>query len=106
MAGRHCVGWHAKDAFRAQRVAAYHLLWPPSPLPLSPVVAAEPASHLCVMSDLARLIIQHYEQHAIAWDADRRCGGWNDKHWHVRFIRRLPRPARVLDLGCGSGWPV
>jgi SAM-dependent methyltransferase len=58
------------------------------------------------MSDLARLIIQHYEQHAIAWDADRRRGGWNDKLWHERFMTLLPRPARVLDLGCGSGWPV
>jgi SAM-dependent methyltransferase len=70
------------------------------------VAAAKPASHLCVMRDLARLIIQHYEQHAFAWDADRRRGAWNDKLWHDRFMTRLPRPARVLDLGCGSGWPV
>jgi SAM-dependent methyltransferase len=58
------------------------------------------------MRDLARLIIQHYEQHAIAWDADRRRGGWNDKLRHERFRTQLSGPARVLDLGCGSGWPV
>jgi len=69
-------------------------------------VAGEAVSYLCFMRDLARLIIQHYERHALAWDADRRRSAWNDKLWHERFMAHLPRPARVLDLGCGSGWPV
>jgi SAM-dependent methyltransferase len=58
------------------------------------------------MSDLARQIMQHYERHALARDADRRRSAWNDKLWHERFMAQIPRPARVLDLGCGSGWPV
>src|SRR5262245_32651402 len=58
------------------------------------------------MRDLAQLIIPHYERHALAWDADRRRSGWNDKLWYARFMAQMPRPARVLDLGCGSGWPV
>ncbi|HET7803908.1 MAG TPA: class I SAM-dependent methyltransferase [Pseudolabrys sp.] len=58
------------------------------------------------MSDLADRIPGHYEKHAVAWDADRRDGGWNDKRWHDRFIGALPKSARVLDLGCGGGIPV
>jgi trans-aconitate methyltransferase len=58
------------------------------------------------MNDLARRIIGHYERHAAAWDADRRSSAWNDKPWHDRFIGSLPKDATVLDLGCGSGWPV
>ena len=48
----------------------------------------------------------HYKRHAHAWDADRRAAVWNDRPWHDRFIAALPRPANVLDLGCGSGSPV
>jgi 2-polyprenyl-3-methyl-5-hydroxy-6-metoxy-1,4-benzoquinol methylase len=55
---------------------------------------------------LADRIIDHYERHACNWDADRRKAAWNDKPWHERFIGTLPRAARVLDLGCGSGAPV
>ena len=58
------------------------------------------------MMNLANRIIDHYERHAHAWDADRRAAVWNDKPWHDRFIAALPRPANVLDLGCGSGSPV
>lgn len=58
------------------------------------------------MSDLARGIIEHYERHAVAWDVDRSRSAWNDKHWHERFLQALPEQASVLDLGCGSGWPV
>lgn len=58
------------------------------------------------MQEPADSIIDHYERHARAWDADRRRAGWNDKPWHDRFIAALPSGANVLDLGCGSGSPV
>ncbi|MBR0871091.1 class I SAM-dependent methyltransferase [Bradyrhizobium tropiciagri] len=58
------------------------------------------------MHDDANGIIDHYERHALAWDADRRAAGWNDRPWHDRFIAALPRVAAVLDLGCGAGTPV
>jgi SAM-dependent methyltransferase len=58
------------------------------------------------MQEAADRIIDHYERHARAWDADRCMAGWNDKPWHDRFIAELPRAANILDLGCGSGSPV
>jgi SAM-dependent methyltransferase len=58
------------------------------------------------MREPANRIIDHYERHARAWDADRRAAVWNDKPWHDRFIAALPKGASVLDLGCGSGAPV
>ena len=58
------------------------------------------------MSDPADLIIEHYERHAVSWDADRRAASWNDKVWIDRFIGLLPAGAAVLDLGCGGGEPV
>jgi hypothetical protein len=42
------------------------------------------------MAQLADRIAQHYERHAIAWDADRRKSGWNDEIWYARFIEALP----------------
>ncbi len=54
----------------------------------------------------AEQIPQIYERHALAWDADRNRGTWNDKRWHDQFIACLTPGARVLDLGCGSGMPV
>jgi trans-aconitate methyltransferase len=51
-------------------------------------------------------MIEHYERHAIAWDADRRNSDWNDKRWHDHFIEALPENGTVLDLGCGGGSPV
>jgi SAM-dependent methyltransferase len=58
------------------------------------------------MQDKANQIIDHYERHAMAWDADRRSAEWNDRPWHDRFIHALRDGADVLDLGCGSGFPV
>jgi SAM-dependent methyltransferase len=58
------------------------------------------------MQEAADRIVDHYERHARAWDADRRRAAWNDKPWHDRFIAMLPCGAGILDLGCGSGSPV
>jgi trans-aconitate methyltransferase len=58
------------------------------------------------MNELAERIIDHYERHALDWDADRHNAGWNDKPWHEHFVAALPKGASVLDLGCGSGSPV
>jgi SAM-dependent methyltransferase len=58
------------------------------------------------MTDLSERIISHYERHALAWDADRRNAGWNDKRWLDRFVEALPHGATILDLGCGSGEPI
>ena len=58
------------------------------------------------MTHPADIIVAHYEKHALAWEADRRNSGWNDRVWHDRFIENLPAGARVLDLGCGAACPV
>jgi SAM-dependent methyltransferase len=58
------------------------------------------------MTDLADLIIRHYQRHAVEWDRDRQNNKWNDRVWHERFVDSLPKRASVLDLGCGSGHPV
>ncbi|MBY0559048.1 class I SAM-dependent methyltransferase [Hyphomicrobium sp.] len=58
------------------------------------------------MTDLSERIIGHYERHALAWDADRRNAGWNDKRWLDQFVEALPRGAAILDLGCGAGEPI
>jgi predicted TPR repeat methyltransferase len=47
-----------------------------------------------------------YERFAVEWDTDRNKAGWNDKHWHDRFVQWLAAGSTVLDLGCGSGLPV
>ncbi len=58
------------------------------------------------MGNLSDEIIPLYQRHGLAWDADRRASGWNDRAWHERFAAHLPRHASVLDLGCGGGDPV
>ena len=58
------------------------------------------------MSDVAKLIVGHYERHALAWDADRRAAAWNDKGWIDRFMNLVAAGGSVLDLGCGGGRPV
>ena len=58
------------------------------------------------MEDSANRIVDHYERHALSWDADRRAADWIDQPFIERFLRYLPRGATVLDLGCGGGSPV
>jgi len=58
------------------------------------------------MSNPAEDIISHYERNALAFEADRRNGRWNERPWHERFVEGLPEAAAVLDLGCGAGCPV
>ena len=58
------------------------------------------------MINLASRVVGHYEEHATEWDTERQNSPWNDKVWHDRFIDRLGRGAKVLDLGCGSGRPI
>jgi SAM-dependent methyltransferase len=58
------------------------------------------------MEDAANRIADHYERHALSWDADRRAATWIDQPFIERFLGFLPRGAAVLDLGCGGGSPV
>jgi trans-aconitate methyltransferase len=58
------------------------------------------------MDDDANRIVDHYERHALSWDADRRAAGWIDKPYIDRFLSFLPPGTTVLDLGCGGGSPV
>jgi trans-aconitate methyltransferase len=59
-----------------------------------------------MMEDDASRIVEHYERHALSWDADRHAAGWSDKPFIERFLGLLPQGATVLDLGCGGGSPV
>jgi hypothetical protein len=63
-------------------------------------------SELPPLQNFAERIVDHYQRHAHEWDADRRMASWNDKPWHDRFVAAPPEGAAVLDLGCGSGFPV
>jgi cyclopropane fatty-acyl-phospholipid synthase-like methyltransferase len=58
------------------------------------------------MEDAAKRIADHYERHALSWDADRRAAAWVDKPCIERFLGLLQEGTRVLDLGCGGGSPV
>lgn len=60
----------------------------------------------------AHRIIGLYDEKAESWIADRgrdlRRGGpgVDEAGWLDRFTATLPPGARILDAGCGSGWPV
>ena len=58
------------------------------------------------LEDVANRIVDHYERHALSWDADRRAAGWIDRPFIERFLGLLPPDTSVLDLGCGGGSPV
>jgi 2-polyprenyl-3-methyl-5-hydroxy-6-metoxy-1,4-benzoquinol methylase len=58
------------------------------------------------VEDTASRIVDHYERHALSWDADRRAADWLDRAFIERFLGFLSKGATVLDLGCGGGSPV
>src|ERR1700677_378934 len=58
------------------------------------------------VEDAASRIVDHYERHALSWDADRNAADWLDRPFVERFLGFLSKGATVLDLGCGGGSPV
>lgn len=54
----------------------------------------------------ARNVLGLYERHAAAWEADRRLTDFAEQAWLDRWIELLPAGGRVLDIGCGFGWPI
>jgi 2-polyprenyl-3-methyl-5-hydroxy-6-metoxy-1,4-benzoquinol methylase len=58
------------------------------------------------VEDAASRIVNHYERHALSWDADRNAADWLDRPFVERFLGFLSKGATVLDLGCGGGSPV
>ncbi|MEX0349098.1 MAG: trans-aconitate 2-methyltransferase [Paracoccaceae bacterium] len=57
------------------------------------------------LSSLARKTQQVYERNA-EWFAQNRPKALVERPWLDRFMERLPVPADILDLGCGSGHPI
>lgn len=57
------------------------------------------------MSSDADRVISVYDRHAAGWAQDRGDrsieGAWLD-----RFLALVPKRARILDIGCGSGRPI
>jgi SAM-dependent methyltransferase len=51
-------------------------------------------------------VIEIYEHHAAEWEADRRLTAFAERDWLDRWIDLLPAGGRVLDIGCGFGWPI
>lgn len=59
------------------------------------------------MSDpSARNVLDLYERHAREWEADRRRTDFAERAWLDRWIELIPAGGRVLDIGCGFGWPI
>ena len=59
------------------------------------------------MSDpSARNVLELYERHAAEWEADRRLTDFAERAWLDRWIEFMPAGGRVLDIGCGFGWPI
>ncbi|MCU0985070.1 MAG: class I SAM-dependent methyltransferase [Acetobacteraceae bacterium] len=57
----------------------------------------------------AARIVGLYRRHGTTWEALRRRSPVMEAAWLARFRAALPRRVRgprVLDLGCGGGWPV
>lgn len=51
-------------------------------------------------------VIELYERRAAAWEADRRHTDFAERAWLDRWIELMPAGGRVLDIGCGFGWPI
>lgn len=51
-------------------------------------------------------VMDLYERHSARWEADRRRTAFEEREWVDRWIDLIPRGGRVLDIGCGFGWPI
>ena len=58
------------------------------------------------MSEAADQIIGLYRRHASVWASNRASSPLFEARWLDRFLALQPRPATVLDIGCGSGEPI
>lgn len=60
----------------------------------------------------AKRIVGLYQDKADDWIRDRGAvlhpgdGGLDEAAWLDRFVQGLPPAASILDVGCGSGWPI
>lgn len=55
----------------------------------------------------ASAIAEIYERHAARFDARRRqLEGFLEAGWMARFLALVKPGGRVIDLGCGSGFPI